>query len=59
MPNLDISHEEAEALTVALRSYLNELQTEISHTDDYDFRQGLQRRRELLEGFASRLEGKS
>jgi hypothetical protein len=59
MPSLDISHEESEALTVALRSYLNELQTEIAHTDDYDFRQGLQRRRELLEGLASRLEGSS
>ncbi|HEU0053351.1 MAG TPA: hypothetical protein VFQ39_09250 [Longimicrobium sp.] len=57
MPNLEINQEEAGALTVALRSYLGDLQTEISHTDDFEFRQGLQRRRELLEGFLRRVEG--
>lgn len=57
MPNVDISREEAEALVVALRSYLNDFATEIHHTDDYDMKQQLQRRRELLNGFVQRLEG--
>lgn len=55
MPSIDVSREEGEAIAVALRSYLDDLQTEISHTDDYDFRHALQRRRELLEAFLQRL----
>ena len=55
MATLDLSREETESLTVALQSYLNDLQDEIGHTDDYDFRQALQARREHLEGILARL----
>ncbi|HYJ80657.1 MAG TPA: hypothetical protein VEW03_13675 [Longimicrobiaceae bacterium] len=52
---LDLTRDEAEALHAALLSYLGELQSEIAHTDDYDLRQELQRRREMLEAILARL----
>ena len=55
MPSLEVSTEEAEALRTAIQSYLNDLQDEIGHTDDYDFRHSLQHRRDLLHGFLQRL----
>ena len=52
---LDLTREEGEALHSALLSYLGDLQSEIAHTDDYDLRQSLQHRREVLETILARL----
>ena len=55
MPSFDLSADEAEVLRTALVSYLDDLQEEISHTDDYEFREALQRRRDTLQSILERL----
>jgi len=52
---LDLSRDEADALRTALLSYLGDLQSEIAHTDDFELRQALQRRRDALEAILGRL----
>jgi hypothetical protein len=56
MPRLDLSADEADTLRDVLRTTLDELHTEISHTDDRDFREGLRLRQDTLEALARRLE---
>lgn len=51
----ELRDDEAEVLGQALESYLAELGTEISHTDTKDFRDGLKRKRDLLQGILDRL----
>lgn len=53
--SLDLTSEEATTLRDAIQSYLQDFHSEIVHTEDYDFRQALQRKREVLEGILSRL----
>lgn len=55
MPSLDLSADEAEVLRTALTSYLDDLQDEIGHTDDFEFREALQRRRDILQSIVERL----
>jgi hypothetical protein len=55
MATFELSQDEVDALAVALRSYLGDLQDEIGHTDDYDYRQSLQQRRDHLEAILARL----
>jgi len=55
MLTLDLSQDEAAALADALRSYLNDFHDEIANTDDFDYKQTLQRKREHLESVLSRL----
>ncbi|HEX2202296.1 MAG TPA: hypothetical protein VHG91_03305 [Longimicrobium sp.] len=56
MATIDITREDALIVGDALKSYLDELQSEISGTDDHDFRVALQQRRERLVDFVRRLE---
>ncbi|HEU4456291.1 MAG TPA: hypothetical protein VFR81_24710 [Longimicrobium sp.] len=55
MLTLELSREEAADLADALRSYLNDFHDEIANTDDFDYKQALQRKRERLEGVVARL----
>lgn len=57
MATFELSSEEAEILRDAVQSYLGDFQTEIAHTDDYDLRQTLQHKREVLESVVSRIAG--
>jgi len=57
MATLELSREEATDLADALRSYLNDFHDEIVNTDDFDYKQALQRKRERLEGVVARLAG--
>jgi len=57
MPMLELSGEEATDLADALRSYLNDFHDEIVNTDDFDYKQSLQRKRERLETIVARLAG--
>jgi hypothetical protein len=57
MLTLELSREEAADLADALRSYLNDFHDEIVNTDDFDYKQALQRKRERLESVVARLGG--
>jgi hypothetical protein len=57
MPTLELSSEEATDLAAALRSYLNDFHDEIVNTDDFDYKQALQQKRERLEAVVARLGG--
>jgi hypothetical protein len=57
MPTLELSREEASDLADALRSYLNDFHDEIVNTDDFDYKQALQQKRERLEAVVARLGG--
>lgn len=59
MPTLELSREEATDLADALRSYLNDFHDEIVNTDDFDYKQALQQKRERLEAVMARLGGGS
>lgn len=56
MATIDITRDDAIIVAEALKSYLDELQSEISGTDDHDFRVALQQRRDRLVEFVQRLE---
>jgi hypothetical protein len=56
MAHLSLDTEAAATLAQALRSYLSDLHTEISHTDAESFREELKRRREVLNGIVEQLE---
>jgi hypothetical protein len=56
MAHLSLDAEAAATLAQALRSYLSDLHTEISHTDAEGFRDELKRRREVLNGIVEQLE---
>jgi hypothetical protein len=47
--------EEAEELRLAIESTLGDLHTEIAHTDRYEFREMLKKRRTILRGVLRRL----
>jgi len=56
MARLELSADEADILRDVLRTTLDELHTEISHTDDRDFREGLRHRQTTLEELLRRLD---
>ena len=53
--NLDLTQEDAAILRDVIRSYLNELHDEIMHTENYEFREGLQERQRRLVAILDRL----
>ena len=55
--NLDLTQEDAAILRDVIRSYLNELHDEIVHTENYEFREGLQERQRRLNELLERLGG--
>ncbi len=57
MLTLELSREEATDLADALRSYLNDFHDEIVNTDDFDYKQTLQHKRERLEAIVARIGG--
>ena len=56
MIQLDMTRAEAQTLREALDSYLSDLRMEIVDTDQQDFREGLKRRKEVLENVVEPLE---
>jgi hypothetical protein len=57
--NLELSSEDASLLRDVIRSYLNELHDEIAHTENYEFREGLQERQRHLTDLLARLGGEN
>jgi hypothetical protein len=55
--NLDLTHDDVAILRDVIRSYLNELHDEIAHTENFDFREGLQQRQRRLQELLERLGG--
>jgi hypothetical protein len=55
MVDLAMTPEEAEELRLAIESTLVDLHTEIAHTDRYEFREILKKRRAILQGMLRRL----
>ena len=56
MPQLSLDTEGAALLADALRSYLSELHSEIAGTDNFDFREALKRREQMLNGILHQLD---
>lgn len=55
--NLDLTQEDVAILADVVRSYLNDLHDEIVHTENYEFREGLQERQRRLSAILDRLGG--
>ncbi len=55
MNMIDLTEQETTTLRDVVENYLSDLHTEISHTDDRDFRGALRRRQELLQGVLEKL----
>jgi Trp operon repressor len=55
--DLALTAQERDELRLALRIYVTDLRTEISHTDRYEFREELKAKRAILEGVLRRLGG--
>lgn len=55
MNTIDLTEQETTTLRDVVENYLSDLHTEISHTDDRDFRDALRRRQELLQGVLEKL----
>lgn len=55
MNTIDLTDQETTTLRDVVENYLSDLHTEISHTDDRDFRGALRRRQELLQGVLERI----
>jgi hypothetical protein len=55
--DVTLTAQERDALRLALETCVNDLHTEIVHTDRYEFRQELKARRVLLYGVLRRLGG--
>jgi hypothetical protein len=55
--NLDLTQEDVAILRDVVRSYLNDLHDEIVHTENYEFREGLQERQRRLTALLDRLGG--
>ena len=56
MDPLNLTEDEVTVLRDVVRDYLSELHTEISHTDDRDFKAALKRRQEILRGVLEKLD---
>ena len=55
--NLDLTQEDAAILRDVIRSYLSDLHDEIAHTENFEFREGLQARQRRLTDLLDRLGG--
>ena len=55
MDAIGLTEPETTALRDVVQSYLSELHTEISHTDDRDFKTALRSRQELLQTVLGKL----
>ena len=55
--NLDLTQEDVAILRDVIRSYLSDLHDEIAHTENFDFREGLQQRQRRLQELLERLGG--
>ena len=55
MDTISLTEPETTALRDVVQSYLSELHTEISHTDDRDFKTALRQRQELLQSTLDKL----
>jgi hypothetical protein len=49
-------HTEIDMLQDVLKEYLTDLRSEILDTDDYDYRQGLKKKEEILRAILAKLE---
>ena len=56
MPTLELAREDARVLAEVLKDYLSDLRMEISHTDSYEFREGLKARKMALRRVVEALE---
>ncbi|MEK7249414.1 MAG: hypothetical protein AAB209_03220 [Bacteroidota bacterium] len=54
--NGGFTNEELTVLEEVIKEYLTELRMEIADTDDFDFRQGLKKKSETLQGIIAKLE---
>ncbi|HEX8455377.1 MAG TPA: hypothetical protein VF647_25080 [Longimicrobium sp.] len=57
MTQLSLDTEGAALLADALRSYLSDLHDEIAGTDNFDFREALKRREQMLNGILHQIQG--
>jgi hypothetical protein len=57
--NLDLTQDDVLILRDVIRSYLSELHDEIVHTENFEFREGLQDRQRRLNDLLERLGGES
>ena len=57
--NLDLTQEDVAILRDVIRSYLSELHDEIVHTENFEFREGLQARQRRLQDLLDRLGGET
>ena len=57
--NLDLTQEDVAILRDVIRSYLSELHDEIVHTENFEFREGLQEKQRRLTELLDRLGGES
>ena len=51
----NLTDDEITVVRDVIQNYLSELHTEISHTDDRDFKAALRRRQEILQGILEKL----
>lgn len=56
MTQLSLDTERAAVLADALRSYLSDLHSEIAGTDNFDYREALKRREQMLTGILNELQ---
>jgi len=56
MTQLSLDTDGAAVLADALRSYLSDLHDEIAGTDNFDFREALKRREQMLTGILHQLQ---
>jgi len=54
--DVELTEEESSALQQALHTYLSNLRSEISGTDDRHFRDGLKEKHTVLEGIEAKLQ---
>jgi uncharacterized UPF0160 family protein len=55
MDAIELTESETTTLCDVVQNYLSELHSEISHTDDRDFKDALRRRQELLQSVLDKL----
>ncbi len=55
MDAINLTDNEITVVRDVIQNYLSELHTEISHTDDRDFKAALRRRQDLLQGILQKL----
>jgi hypothetical protein len=55
--NLELTQEDVAILRDTIQSYLNDLHDEIVHTENFEFREGLQERQRRLQDLLDRLGG--